>query len=111
MCLILGFNVLGIAYDGEEAISKFKSFSTKPDIILLDRLMAKKDGIETTREIMKLSHHPKIIITCTDAYNYNRIKQQALAEGAVSVVIQPITPDDIKREIETVCNLAIKENW
>ena len=44
-----------LAFDGEEAVEKARSFS--PDIIILDLIMPKKDGFETLKD---LSNDPKL---------------------------------------------------
>jgi len=48
-----GFKLGGIAVDGEEAVSMFKSFSVKPSIILMDHRMPKKNGIDAVRDSTK----------------------------------------------------------
>ena len=50
-----------IALDGEDALIKFEE--EKPDIILLDVMMPKKDGFSVCREIRKTSNVPIIMIT------------------------------------------------
>ena len=58
-----GYNVVGSAKDGEEAINMYNRFSTKPDIILMDHRMPIKNGIEATKEIFQNSSErkPKVI--------------------------------------------------
>lgn len=50
-----------IAYDGIEALRLFKS--EKPDVVLLDVMMPKKDGFAVCREIRKTSNVPILMIT------------------------------------------------
>jgi two-component system chemotaxis response regulator CheY len=101
---LLGFNVVGIAGDGEEAINMFKSFSNKPDIILMDHRMPKKNGIEATKEILKLGNHSRIIFTSADS----SIREEALAAGAVGFKIKPFTIEKLKSNIEKIYN-SIKD--
>jgi len=70
-------NTLHIAEDGEEAIlflrgeGKF-SGSPRPDIILLDLNLPKKDGREVLREIKKdnnLKNIPVVVLTTSGAEN------------------------------------------
>ena len=44
------FEVIGTASNGQEAISMFKSYSRKPDFIIMDYRMPVKHWIETTEE-------------------------------------------------------------
>ncbi len=92
----LGFEVVGTAGDGEEAVNVFKSFSTKPDIILMDHRMPKKNGIEATKEILKFGNDTKIIFVSADS----SIKEEALSLGVVSFKEKPFTIEKLKRNIE-----------
>lgn len=59
-----GFEV-ETAYDGEEALEKFESAS--PDLILLDLMLPKIEGLEVCREIRKTSSVPIIMLTAKDS--------------------------------------------
>ena len=57
---------LVIAFDGEEAITKLKSMSPKPTVIMLDVMMPKKSGFDVLREIKEdgtLKNIPVILLT------------------------------------------------
>ena len=92
----LGFEVIGTASDGEEAVNVYKSFSTEPDVILMDHRLPKKNGIEATKEILQASNHTKIIFISADS----SIKEEALSIGVVSFKEKPFTIDKLKRNIE-----------
>ena len=70
-----GFEVIATANNGEEAISMYKSFLEKPDIILMDHRMPIKNGIEALREILQLDNHSRIIFASAD----NTVKEEALS--------------------------------
>lgn len=53
------------AYDGEEALTVFES--SKPDLVVLDLMLPKKDGLEVCREIRKTSAVPIIMLTAKDS--------------------------------------------
>ena len=55
-----GFNVVGTAMDGETCIKK--AAELKPDIILMDIMMPRKDGIEAMIEIKKTSPNTRFIM-------------------------------------------------
>ena len=63
-----GHQVIGTAYNGEEAVKLYRTILDKPDIILMDYRMPFKDGIETTKEILQLdiNNHSKIIFLSAD---------------------------------------------
>lgn len=57
-----GWEVCGEATDGEDAVCKAQELT--PDVIVLDFLMPRKNGIEAAREIGKLSPNIPILL-CT----------------------------------------------
>lgn len=59
-----GFEVM-CAYDGEEAIELAES--ERPDLILLDIMLPKKDGYEVCREVRKTQSMPIIMLTAKDS--------------------------------------------
>ena len=66
-----GYNVIGAAKDGEEAIEMYKSFKQKPEVIIMDHRMPIKDGIEATKEILENSHPNKPIIIFAQVLKIN----------------------------------------
>lgn len=93
-----GYQVIGEAKNGEEAISLFNSFQKKPDIVLMDYRMPIKNGIEATKKILKIYSKSKIIFTSAD----NSIKQEALSIGAKSFLDKPFSITDLIIEIKKV---------
>ena len=59
-----GYDVF-TAFDGEEALAQFAKVG--PDIILLDLMLPKMDGLEVCREIRKTSDVPIIMLTAKDS--------------------------------------------
>ena len=49
------------ANDGEEGLDKFNQ--VKPDMVLLDVMMPKMDGLEVCRRIRKLGNTPVMMLT------------------------------------------------
>ncbi|MEX2348214.1 MAG: response regulator, partial [Nitrosopumilaceae archaeon] len=57
--------VVAEAVNGEEAVKKFNEI--KPDVLLLDIAMPKKDGLDTLKEIIATNPNAKIVmITASD---------------------------------------------
>ena len=92
---ISGFEVIAEAKNGEEAINLYHSFPKKPDIILMDHRMPIKNGIEATKQILKINNRTKIIFTSAD----NSIKEEALSIGAKSFLDKPF---GISQLIDTI---------
>lgn len=59
-----GFTVF-CAYDGEEALEMVEK--VKPDLMLLDIMLPKRDGMEVCREIRKKYDFPIIMLTAKDS--------------------------------------------
>ncbi|MCW6679892.1 response regulator YycF [Aerococcaceae bacterium NML130460] len=59
-----GYEVIK-AYDGEEAIELFTKM--QPDLVVLDLMLPKMDGLEVCREIRKTSAVPVIMLTAKDS--------------------------------------------
>ncbi|MFC4771002.1 response regulator YycF [Enterococcus hermanniensis] len=53
------------AYDGEEALVKVEEVN--PDLIILDLMLPKKDGLEVAREVRKTHEMPIIMVTAKDS--------------------------------------------
>ena len=90
-----GFEVVGIAEDGEKAISMFKAFKHKPQVILMDHHLPKKNGIEASKEILEIDPNIKIIFITGN----KSVEREALACGAFSFLEKPLT---IKLLIQTI---------
>jgi len=59
-----GFTVF-CAYDGDEALERVEE--VKPDLVLLDIMLPKRDGMEVCREIRKKYDFPIIMLTAKDS--------------------------------------------
>jgi two-component system chemotaxis response regulator CheY len=73
------------ARDGDEAIEIFKHMKAKPDAIIMDHRMPGKDGIQTTRELLRLDPSIPIIFSSAD----ESVREEALRAGAVSFWAKP----------------------
>lgn len=60
---VSGIEVLAVGYDGYEAIELYQKHA--PDLILMDIRMEKLNGIDTTREILKIDPLAKILLITT----------------------------------------------
>ncbi|MBD3191046.1 MAG: response regulator [Candidatus Heimdallarchaeota archaeon] len=92
----IGHQIVGQAYNGEEAVEMIKSFTKKPDIIIMDHRMPKKNGIEATKEILKIDNSIKIIFASAD----NTALDKAIAVGAISFKTKPFTIEYLKSNID-----------
>mgnify|MGYP002639891441 CR=1 FL=1 len=79
-----------MASDGEEAIAVCKA--QMPDLMFLDLLMPKKNGIEVCREIKENpeTQHIKIIMLTAMSQDADRLT--ALSVGADGYITKPFSP-------------------
>lgn len=90
------YEVVGEAVDGEDAVEKFSEL--KPDVMLLDLAMPKKDGLTVVREIInKFSDARIILITASDN---QKVIQDCLAAGATAYVSKPFDFDNVLKVIK-----------
>jgi two-component system response regulator VicR len=92
------------AFDGEEAVEKFNE--THPDLILLDLMLPKKDGIEVAREIRKTSDVPIIMVSAKDS---EIDKVVGLNVGADDYVTKPFSNAELLARIKANLRRAVVE--
>ena len=93
-----GFEVVGEAADGDEAITQ--TLELKPDILLLDLLMPRLPGIEALRAIMNGSPTVKILLLTSTITTQQII--EALQIGARGIVLKDALTGDLQTAIKTV---------
>ena len=85
------------AFDGEEAIEMMRK--SRPDIIVLDIMMPKKDGLMVCREIRRESNVP-IIMLSAKADEFDRLL--GLELGADDYIAKPYSPREVVARIKAV---------
>ncbi len=99
-----GHEIVGKALNGEQALELYKSINNAPDIILMDHRMPSKDGLETTKEILYINPHSKIIFISAD----DGVRENALKVGAVDFLQKPI---DFKTLFKRIENISKNHTW
>ena len=95
--------VCGTAHDGEEAL--FHIGRCQPDVVLLDLIMPKLDGLGVLDRLSQapLAKRPGIIVT--SAVGQERFTSAALSMGADYYMIKPCDLADLHARIRTVGTL------
>lgn len=93
-----GFDVVGDAESGEEAIKMTRSLS--PDVILMDVKMPGMGGLEATKRL--LQSHSDIKIIAVTALDDDLFPTRLLQAGAVGYVTKGAGLDEIIKAIHTV---------
>jgi DNA-binding response OmpR family regulator len=95
-----GFNVV-VAYDGQEALTVFRH--EQPDLIVLDLMLPKIDGLDVARTIRRTSDAPIIMLTAR-AEEVDRLI--GLELGADDYVVKPFSPRELVARVRAVLRRA-----
>ncbi|WP_338595234.1 response regulator [Clostridium baratii] len=93
-----GFNVIGEASNGLEAIELYKK--EKPDIVTMDITMPKVYGIEAVKLIKEYDNEAKIIM-CS-AMGQQAMVMDAIRAGAKDFIVKPFQADRVIEAINKV---------
>jgi two-component system response regulator MprA len=91
-----GYQVL-TASDGLEALAKAQTH--RPDVIVLDWLMPKLDGVEVARRIRAVDSTPILMLTARDAIE-DRV--EGLDSGADDYLVKPFAPAELLARIRAL---------
>lgn len=89
-----GYEV-SVAYDGEEALQQVKDVD--PDLIILDLMLPKVDGLEVAREVRKTKDTPIIMVTAKDS---ELDKVLGLELGADDYVTKPFSNRELVARVK-----------
>ncbi|GAA1211477.1 ANTAR domain-containing response regulator [Prauserella alba] len=90
-----GYEVVGEAGDGEEAIKL--ATELKPDLVILDVKMPKLDGIEAASKITGDRIAPVVILT---AFSQRDLVERAREAGTMAYLVKPFAKRDLVPAIE-----------
>jgi two-component system chemotaxis response regulator CheY len=91
-----GYEVVGEAQDGAQAIEKFKELH--PDLITMDITMPEMDGITALKEIRKLDSNARVIM-CS-AMGQQSMVIDAIQAGAKDFIVKPFQADRVIEAIK-----------
>ncbi|MGB2631176.1 MAG: response regulator [Candidatus Omnitrophota bacterium] len=89
---------LDFASTGNEAINKVKNANF--DGVLLDIKMPTKDGLETLKEIKRISPNTKVIIVT--GYQSVETATKAVQYGAIDYITKPFESDEVKEKVSKI---------
>lgn len=102
-----GYNV-HTASDGEEGIKK--ALKVKPDLIILDVMMPKMDGIEACDQLRQLPElgNPIIIFLTARSEDYSQIAGYDV--GADDYISKPIKPRVLVSKVKSLLRRSVQSN-
>ena len=98
----LGF-IVAEAIDGYDCLAQAQSF--EPDLILLDMVMPKLDGHETTKQLRQLPMFQKTAIIMVSASAFNQDRSLSIAVGCNDFIAKPIDPDTLFYTMRSLLSL------
>lgn len=101
-----GFQVV-TAGDGVEGLARFRE--VKPDLVILDVIMPRKDGFEVLREIKadeELAETPVVMLTVK---THNADIVEGLKEGAEMYLPKPFHPKELVALVKRVMETGVGE--
>ena len=93
-----GFDVVGEAGDGEEAIRL--ATALRPDLVLMDVTMPVLDGIEATRRLRLTAPDARVVILTM--HGEEETVDQALRAGAVAYLLKDCSTDQVAETLHAV---------
>ena len=90
-----GYLVVGEACDGQEAVDL--SESLRPDLVIMDVKMPRRDGIDAAAEIASKRIAPIIVLT---AFSQRDLVEKARDAGAMAYLVKPFSISDLVPAIE-----------
>jgi CheY-like chemotaxis protein len=90
---IKGFDAFA-AYDGEEAVAR--ACALRPDVVLLDLELPKKNGHEVCREIRAAKLQDMFIVAVT-GYDDAEVRRRSAAAGCDAHLVKPVGAAVIER--------------
>ncbi len=90
------FEVAGLASDGEQAMQMVKS--KRPDILVLDLLLTRMDGLTILDQLRELYSRPQILVT--SAFMSDYVAATAVRLGVKQVLLKPCNVDVVVKNLQ-----------
>lgn len=90
--------IVDVAYDGEEALKKVKE--VKPELIVLDVMLPKKDGIEVCKTIRSDKNLVSILMLTAKDDEFDRVL--GLELGADDYMTKPFSPREVVARVKAI---------
>jgi response regulator NasT len=91
----LGYDVVGQASDGEQAVALVQEH--RPDVVIMDVKMPVLDGISAAEQIGKERIAPVIMLT---AFSQKELVERARDAGVMAYIVKPFTQADLAPAVD-----------
>jgi DNA-binding NarL/FixJ family response regulator len=93
------WQVVGEAGDGRDAVEKVKKL--KPDVVILDITMPELNGLEATRQILKLAPRTEVLILTM--HESEQVAREVLSAGARGYLLKSDAGRDLVNAVAALC--------
>ena len=93
-----GMEVVGVACNGVEGVEK--AFALNPDVILMDLVMPRKDGVEAITDIKDKNPDAKILVLTS--YSDDSKIIHSIQAGATGYILKDSSPDELLEAVRQV---------
>ena len=93
-----GFQVIGTAGDGEQAIRMVQE--KRPDVLVLDLMLSKQDGISVLKAIANMEKRPATLVTSAFITDY--VSNAAVNLGAQYLMLKPCDMTALVQRLEEI---------
>jgi two-component system, chemotaxis family, chemotaxis protein CheY len=91
------FEVIGHAVDGADAVEKFEQL--RPDLVTMDIVMPKVDGVEAVKQILKIDPKAKVVVVSSMGGVRDKVVA-VLTAGAKNVIMKPFEADKVVQTLK-----------
>jgi len=100
-----GIHILGKGYDGKEAVDLYAKL--RPDVIFLDVLMDRFDGLYALEKIKNIDPDANVIMVTADLSKYTQEKITNLRASAT--IFKPYEIDEVMHAINNISRTMVCE--
>lgn len=99
--------IIDCCYNGDEGLKKIDELEGKYDVILLDLIMPKKDGISVLEDLKKRNIHKNIIVETS--YNSPEVIRNVSEYGVNYYILKPFDLPDLEKRILDIFKAVSKK--
>ena len=98
-----GYDVVGEAGDGQRAVELAEEL--RPDLVIMDVKMPRRDGIDAASEIAAKRIAPVVILT---AFSQRELVERARDAGAMAYFVKPFSKSDLVPAVELAASRFVE---
>ena len=99
-----GYDVISVA-DGQEAIDVYNAKKDDLNLVVLDLMMPKKDGIEVCKYIRNCNKDIGIIILSAKSQEIDKVS--GLMMGADDYIVKPFSPSELLARVDALFRIIV----